>query len=442
MQVQIVSGFEFCPVVIRRHDVESFWTIPSSQRQQFFFDYLRDQGGAPLSTVVAARDVRRAEARDKLLRAKEKLQRAVHDDMRLPETYTQTKPFLNLLFKRYGERPRADGKKLPNRIYAPFVEYQQALEKTEKDPSLSFDEDEQLPQQQLREILDRVSLRVSDDFSRVVRKEWIREVAITLGDDESLDIRVALLSGRLADPVQVLNEAALDVLALLILLEVHIECAELGQEKLLVMDDVFQSVDAVHRVRSLEHALSRLRGWQLVLTMHDRLWVELARSAMQRAGVGSPQLIEVRAAREGGVPELRVGDSSPLEVLKRLIEDRASPEIQTSIAGRTLEQLCDRLSVSLGTSVTRRRDDKYTLGDLWPGVQKVLLKADISGLGDRVQPVGAFLALRNIAGAHYNAWAESVTHQEAEDFAQAVVGLWSHTICYSCSAPLSTFRAQ
>src|SRR5262249_13882551 len=43
---QIVEGFEFCPLVVRRQDVESFWRIPEGERQMFFFDYLDSRQAA------------------------------------------------------------------------------------------------------------------------------------------------------------------------------------------------------------------------------------------------------------------------------------------------------------------------------------------------------------------------------------------------------------
>ena len=70
--------------------------------------------------------------------------------------------------------------------------------------------------------------------------------------------------GRRLNPVQVLSEASLDLLTLLVLIEVHVECAQLGQERIIALDDVFQSVDSVHRVRTLEYMAGRLRGWQVI----------------------------------------------------------------------------------------------------------------------------------------------------------------------------------
>jgi hypothetical protein len=75
-----------------------------------------------------------------------------------------------------------------------------------------------------------------------------------------------------------------------------------------------------------------------------------------------------------------------------------------------LEAICNRLSWTLPISVIRRKDDNYTLGDLWPGVQKVLRKTNIQSTS---QEVDKWLHLRNLVGAHYNEWALSTSNEEA-----------------------------
>lgn len=400
---QIVDGFEYCPVVIRRHDVESFWTIPSRQRQQFFFDYLREPGGGNLATLEAEQQQKLWRAQEKLQNAKRRLQRAIGAHESLPMTYNETLAFFhNTLLPRYGQGQRRK-RRLPKRTYNAFLEFQGALQKTESIAAQAGEDAAAiLPEQQLRQVLATVSGRVSDDFSQVARKDWINEVVLQLDEQDGLDIWVALSSGRRVEPTQVLNEAALDVLALLILVEVHHQCSELGQRKLIVLDDVFQSVDSIHRVRCLEHVIERLRGWQVIMTLHDRLWLELARSAIQRKAHGPARIIEVRDWRHGHPPVLRVAGNGPASQLEQMLSEAVEPSALVGVSGRTLEQLCDRLSITLGTSVTRRREDKYTLGDLWPGVLKTLRKANLEDLTRAAETVDMYLALRNIAGAHYN----------------------------------------
>jgi hypothetical protein len=281
---------------------------------------------------------------------------------------------------------------------------------------------------------------VSDDFRAVAANDWVDAVLMSVGAEDELSIELLVGAKRL-EPTHVLSEASLDLLALLVLVEIHVHCAELGQRKLLVLDDVFQSVDSVHRVRALDHILSRLRGWQVIVTLHDKLWFELARASMSSRGFSFLQL-EVVHGGFGRVPEVRGASVDPLADLRRCLSAGASAAAIAGASGRALEELCDRLSISLETSVTRRRGDRYTLGDLWPGISKRLLKVhDAPALAAAVGAVDSCLVMRNLVGAHYNEWAETLSTAEASDFAEATTALWRLTSCQACGAVLSRFRA-
>lgn len=440
-RAEVVAGFEFCPVVIRRHDVESFWAIPSSQRQDFFFDYLRDPGGIAHERETVALELARKSARKTVEKTRTEIQGLLGKSFRLPETYVDTiKFFKTKLMPKFGENH--NGKRMvPARIYRPFVRYQEALERSERlDRASRSDLIEELPERQLQTILAKISDGVTANFATIVGKDWVSRISVSLRENSSMEISLELVNGGKADPTQVLNEAALDVLALLILVEVHIECAELGQQKIIVLDDVFQSVDSVHRVRSLEHVISRLHDWQVVLTLHDRLWLELARNAIQRRGSSAVRVIEVRAASYSNAPNLITSGDGIVAELEIVMANDLSPALVVGAAGRCLEQLCDRLSVGLGTSVTRRKEDKYTLGDLWPGVSKAITKMDIGAFSNEVNVLNASQVLRNISGAHYNQWADALSRQEAVDFASAVQDLWRLLTCDVCGSVVAGFR--
>jgi hypothetical protein len=438
---EFTEGFEYCPVVVRRHDVESFWTIPSANRQEFFFDYLRDPSEVPRDVIMAELNRKKLQAENKLQSTKNHFFKVTKKTVQLPRTHKASEEyFKTAIVTTYGE-PKNGRLFVPPKIYRAYIAFQRALLTLESATSAQQNGvPEILLPQRIKEVLEKVSGRVSQDFTEVTKKDWVNQVQIELDDQAGLDIQVVLSNGQHADPVQVLNEAALDLLALLILVEVHIECSELGQRKLLVLDDVFQSVDSVHRIRALDHVMQRLQGWQVLLTLHDRLWLELARTSIQRNGGGAAKVIEVRSTPHDQVPELIVTGNGPLSKLEILLTQGAPTEVITAMSGRTLEQLADSLSISLGTSITRRQGDKYTLGDLWPGVQKVLRKTEDASIKSAAETVEQFLALRNLAGAHYNEWAESLTYNEASDFSNSVISLWKSVTCPKCGALLSSFR--
>jgi hypothetical protein len=100
-----------------------------------------------------------------------------------------------------------------------------------------------------------------------------------------------------------------------------------------------------------------------------------------------------------------------------------------SAAGLLLEEICTHLSWALPISVQRKRGDKYELGDLWPGVLKILRKSSIKEVGESVD---RWLHLRNALGAHYNEWARAASLEEARAFGESVVELYWAVHCDSC----------
>ena len=98
-------------------------------------------------------------------------------------------------------------------------------------------------------------------------------------------------------------------------------------------------------------------------------------------------------------------------------------------AGRLLEQILDVLSWTLPVSVTRRYEDRYTIGDLWPPTLKKLKK---TGACEAAEEVNKWFHLRNLIGAHYNSWASSLSISDAENFGRAILSLLQFVYCASC----------
>jgi hypothetical protein len=252
---------------------------------------------------------------------------------------------------------------------------------------------------------------------------------VSYGDIGQIAHRVQLVlqDDQTCSPIQLLSEANLDLLALLFFVAVAEESASRGQAKLLILDDVFQSVDATIRVSFLDYLLQRMSDWQLLITVHDRLWHAQARQLFQRYGV---PVIDRRIARWSfsGGPVIRDLRLSPGASLREARDAGAAVRL-CSEAGLLLETIADQLSYRLPISVTRRRDDRYTLGDLWPGISKALSRTVAAPAAIAVDK---WLHLRNLLGAHFNEWATMVSDTEADAFADAVLQLLECVCCAAC----------
>ncbi|WP_439386642.1 AAA family ATPase [Amycolatopsis lexingtonensis] len=440
-QAVMVPEFSVSPIIVRRHDVESFWLLSAQERQKFFFDYLRydyraivrPERRAALLAAHEAAGIRLTEAKARMIEV------SGVPEARLPKNLRTARVFLERTLRRTRAGRNARPRNLSASVQAAYDELVAAIdEKNQLDGQVGVLSADEPDDAKIQQVLSRISDRVSDNFGKVVRLDWVDSVTLDIGEGQEFGITVEL-GGRAVEPVQVLSEAALDLLALLIVVEVHVECAELGQSPLIVFDDVFQSVDATHRVHAMDHILARLEGWQVIVTVHDRLWMELVCASLRRANRDYRSL-EVLAEGFGNSPRIRGTSVDHSATLRDVLSRSSNPPLVAAAAGRLLEELSDKLSVSLECSVSRRADDKYDLGALWPGVLKALKKNGTAEMGEAVSEVNQLLALRNILGAHYNEWATSVSTREANEFGAAVLRLWDLAVCPTCGARYAKYR--
>jgi hypothetical protein len=82
--------------------------------------------------------------------------------------------------------------------------------------------------------------------------------------------------------------------------------------------------------------------------------------------------------------------------------------------------ICQELSWRLEASLQRRQGDRYSLGDLWPGVAKLVRPL---GLGDTVDAINQRLEIRNLLGGHFNEFADSIAWSDVELLAEDVLAL-------------------
>jgi energy-coupling factor transporter ATP-binding protein EcfA2 len=459
---EFAPGFSLSPVVVSRADIDVFWQVGSADRMRFFFDYLRDSVQHP---GYAALEMERAQssldsARVHVLEAQIALATVTGEPVgEIPvDDRASFYKWRSKAYPEYGSGPAHPfGVPDPPRmrsiqnVPAPIrsalsslaheLETVHKLRKTIRGAQKRVGVTGQVPRviaENLPEILSEISEQVSLDFSAIANIPHVQAVRLQpSGNGYELDVTCLLSSGREVQPTQILSEGSLDLLALLILLGVTRACAALGQTRFLVLDDVWQSVDVIHRESILQYVFSeRFRDWQLVISVHDRLWARLIEDKARKHNFALKALELIDWTPEQG-PRLRLGSFDTGAQLSKLIDSEAPPEALAAYTGRALEELSDRLSVSMGTAVTRKSGDRYTLEDMWSGVYSKLSKANWNPqLKEAANEVNSRYALRNIYGAHYSTWAQSLSETEVRDFARWVVALWKAASCGTCGVPL------
>jgi hypothetical protein len=438
--------FAFSPFVLRRSDVLQFHETPEVQRQLIFFDVFRtpqDGWGDNPKDEFEGLITKRLQLRHRKQELRESVSDLLHWDMDVvPQEKDQILEFVRLHFYRGMSQNNWKQAVLnglacavppaTEQLIKDFIQATEELAavngRIKKYGNFKL---ASAARPVIKEVLTHISGEVTGAFSSLSNAKFVNSVLITHSDlsDVSLSVKLRLSNSVVCDPRQILSEANLDLLAFLLYLAAMKESSRRGQAKLLILDDVFQSVDSTIRVSVVDYILSDMRDWQIVITAHDRMWKEQVKDLFRRYGRAFVEQDILRWDFEQG-PVLRDGGQ---EMDKLLLDslDRGDPVAICSYAGWVLEAICNRLSWAIPISVLRRRDDKYTLGDLWPSVHKFLRKTNRTAESCEVEK---WCHLRNLVGAHHNNWAIILADHEAQAFGQAVLSLLRFVRCTACGS--------
>jgi len=286
--------------------------------------------------------------------------------------------------------------------------------------------------------VDRIGKRATEVFKLISPASSFLdrlELEVSRTTRVSLSVECVLQNGKRVPPERLFSEANLDLIALLLFIMLCQEAAEQGQAQVLVLDDVLQSVDSSIRMRVVEYLLEEMPEWQFMMTVHDRLWAETLRVMFRRFNHSYVEHEIVGWSFAEG-PRIKLAERGETTALEKVLESGEVHQI-CSEAGMLLEQMCGTLSWSLATSVVRRQGDRYTIGDLWPGVLKVLKRTELQG---EAAQVDRLLHLRNWIGSHYNEWAKATPRHDAVEFGNAILGLCRRVLCQNCSRWIEELR--
>ena len=452
------TSFMVSPIVLRRKDILRFQDVPEAQRILVFSNYLRSNTHRPFQeehpdqTLKRLSDERLSarERRDSLRLAIANILDVNPDEVPLdPKAcrefindyhYGGLSPSKFAKLTRRGFRVNV-GRKLPRqrleRLGREFEDPSRRHRKLKahlREYELSDDDTRKrsFPRHLLssiNEFLGAVGPRLSQSFRKISSSDFVEEVDLSFGDLGALVLRIRLriVNGKVCAPRDVLSEANLDLLALLFFVAIAQESAKRGQARIIVLDDVLQSVDSTVRVEFMSYLLQEMSDWQIFITVHDRMWREQVRNLFVRLGHHHTEKAIHDWSFETG-PILKDGTIHFSRDLAESIRSGSTTQIAWS-AGHTLERMCDNLSHTLPISIKRRRDDKYTLGDLWPGVRKILRKTECQQLVDLVD---RHVDLRNLLGAHPNEWAAAASRTEVRVFGDSVLALVDTVYCADC----------
>lgn len=267
-------------------------------------------------------------------------------------------------------------------------------------------------------MLSEIATCVGQLYEEVHPGEGLNKISLELDPKKraSLDIG-ASFAGKHAPPQAYFSDSHLDTLGLCVFLA--LAQRDEAAETILVLDDVLASVDEPHVERLIEmlHAQA-LKFRHCLITTHYRPWKMKLRWGWLKNG--QCHFIELTTwTNSSGLTLMRTVPD--LEKLRELLAaNPADAQLVCAKAGYILEAALNFITLHYECPVARKPDDRYTLGDLLPAIDRKLRAALNVERKTGADPAGVAIyqqvsltpileellriaQARNVFGCHFNA---------------------------------------
>lgn len=289
----------------------------------------------------------------------------------------------------------------------------------------------------------RILSSIADEVGRLYElvhpAEGLSKISLNLDPNRraSLGIGADVYGLKETPPQAYFSDSHLDTLGLCVF--IALAAMERQEEKILVLDDVLGSMDEPHVERLIEMLYQEgLKFQHCIMTTHYRPWKEKLRWGWLKNG--QCQFIELKkwSLTEGMSLVKSVPDIERLGLL--LAESPPDSQLVCGKAGVVLEAILNFLSQLYECKVPHKLEQRYTLGELLPAIDKKLKKAlrveaavvspdgDITGynstdLAPYFDELSRIMQARNIFGCHFNALSFELLEDDAIAFGQQVYDL-------------------
>ena len=440
-------SYSNAPIALRRNDIISYNMTPEAQRQILMLQFVYNSdikskfSKDPLVAELESKQLKLRRDRDEVLKKLSGVIDISFEELKLNSSNIEQyiREHFSPIGQKFGITSSGKIKKhikadVFNKAIALTQEYATISQKyskikNKKKKLVSIKTPEQF--KSLEETFERASVYLTSAFKQISNVNYVEDIKLSIANvsQTSLGINIRLINGRKVNPNQIFSQANYDLMVLLLYLSLIRVAVDRGQERLLILDDVLQSVDANIRANFIVYILKELKDWQLFITCHDRLWLNQLKYLFNSASHRFKEYHIFNWSFVGG-PEIREENlSSTDDTLKRAIAT-GNFRIMASMSGLFLEKICQELSISLNCSIERKAGDRYTIGDLWPSIKKCLKKTHLVRIIDTIDKS---LCIRNLLGCHYNEWAEAFDDNEVQEFAMSVQELYEKCYCSSCN---------
>lgn len=256
-------------------------------------------------------------------------------------------------------------------------------------------------------------------------------------------------------PAAYFSESHTDTLALALF--VAIVKRQGGKDSILVLDDVFTSVDTPHLLRVLNMIVDQSKHFaQVIITTHFRRMYEEYRSQRVGAGLVDGKELDLWGLNRGIAV---VGSQLILDELRAVVARRPlSRNDIASSAGYLLDTTFNFLTLNYECSVPRKPRDEFSLSDWTNNFRKVAQKMKVQRgeikdgtwnpiheieIGPLFDPLESANVVRNSVGAHYKLIGNEYGDREIIDFGEATVRFMEGVSCPNCMSlpkkPMDTY---
>lgn len=445
--------FSYAPIVLRRNDIITYNYTNGDQRLLHILQYFYNKK----SSVVADNDERIVILNQDKVRFKRGLQRKIallSEKTGLTEDEIKDNKSNIVEFFRRFFVPRGgnelknsiigkDKKKIEPKLYLEleryayeilnYVEKLKKLESKEKKLRGDIDKETYLS---LKEDLAKCEGYLLPAFKAISRFKNVSDIKLSVSEFSitSLEIQITLDNGIVVKPHEIFSEANFDLLILILYMSLIKTASDKGQSNVLILDDVLQSVDSSIREKFILYYLrsKEFKGWQFIITCHDKLWLKELEEKMQDAGITQRKILKIEHWSMSEGPVIRSVDESIIDNRIKDAQESYNIDNLASAAGALLEKICDQMTQYLGSSIHRTVGDIYTLKPLLDSFRASAKMMDYPQLNNCLQRVYENKHIRNMLGAHYNSYAENLDEEIIKEFAEDVQELYDLCFCKEC----------
>lgn len=292
-------------------------------------------------------------------------------------------------------------------------------------------------------ILDEVAAECNRLYSTLHPNERLAISRIALDQKQRASLnQLASFEGYDDVPPQAyFSEAHLDTLGFCFWLAFALRDSQ-PDDTVLVLDDVFSSVDSSHLRRIAQLFVDESSKFaQVIITTHHREWRDIYRNPY-----GPGNLTDLHELQSW---DLLTGISSHRTLLsveeleESLLKRPFDRQSVASKAGILLEATLDALAIQYRCKLPRTLNGAYTLGELLSNTKKLFDKLIlIRPLADQALKIGIpaichsrvreYFNVRNQVGAHHNLSGSTVSDSDIKDFGEVTLDLVRSVTCCTC----------